>query len=107
VRIVGRDIRVPLVVLARLAGDVQAAVDNSHFGTWIAQNHLRTWRNAHFASGWRSITNDLTLDYYNRHAEDFWEGTRNHDVSQNIAAMSRYIEAWALSKVRASITHTT
>ena len=36
---------------------------------------------------------DLTLDYYNRHAEDFWEGTRNHDVSQNIAAMSRYIEA--------------
>jgi hypothetical protein len=30
---------------------------------------------------------DLTLDYYNRHAEDFWEGTRNHDVSQNIAAM--------------------
>src|SRR5690349_24346845 len=23
---------------------------------------------------------DLTLDYYNRHAEDFWEGTRNHDV---------------------------
>jgi hypothetical protein len=29
---------------------------------------------------------DLTLDYYNRHAEDFWEGTRNHDVSQNIAA---------------------
>jgi hypothetical protein len=32
-RIVGRDIRVPLVVLARLAGDVQAAVDISHFGT--------------------------------------------------------------------------
>lgn len=27
---------------------------------------------------------DITLDYYNRHAEDFWEGTRNHDVSQNI-----------------------
>src|ERR1700747_2589361 len=25
---------------------------------------------------------DLTLDYYNRHAGDFWEGTRNHDVSQ-------------------------
>jgi len=21
---------------------------------------------------------DLTLDYYNRYAEDFWEGTRNH-----------------------------
>jgi hypothetical protein len=29
---------------------------------------------------------DLTLGYYNRYAEDFWEGTRNHDVSQNIAA---------------------
>ena len=35
---------------------------------------------------------DLTLDYYNRHAEDFWEGTRNHDVSQNIAAMLQYIQ---------------
>jgi hypothetical protein len=35
---------------------------------------------------------DLTLEYYNRHAEDFWEGTRNHDVSQNIAAMLKYIE---------------
>ena len=33
-----------------------------------------------------------TLDYYNQHAEDFWEGTRNHDVSQNIAAMLQYIE---------------
>jgi 2-polyprenyl-3-methyl-5-hydroxy-6-metoxy-1,4-benzoquinol methylase len=36
---------------------------------------------------------DLTLDYYSRHAEDFWEGTRNHDVSQNIAAMLQYIES--------------
>jgi len=35
---------------------------------------------------------DLTLDHYNRHAEDFWEGTRNHDVSQNIAAMLQYIQ---------------
>jgi SAM-dependent methyltransferase len=34
---------------------------------------------------------DLTLDFYNRHAEDFWEGTRNHDVSQNIAAMLQYV----------------
>ena len=25
---------------------------------------------------------DLTLQYYDQHAEDFWEGTRNHDVSQ-------------------------
>jgi SAM-dependent methyltransferase len=36
---------------------------------------------------------DLTLDYYNRHAEDFWQGTRNHDISQNIAAMVQYIES--------------
>jgi SAM-dependent methyltransferase len=35
---------------------------------------------------------DLTLEHYNRHVEDFWEGTRNHDVSQNIEAMLRYIE---------------
>jgi SAM-dependent methyltransferase len=35
---------------------------------------------------------DLTLDCYNQNAEDFWEGTRYHDVSQNIAEMLQYIE---------------
>jgi SAM-dependent methyltransferase len=34
----------------------------------------------------------LTLAHYNRHAEDFREGTRNHDVSQNIDALLRHIE---------------
>jgi len=35
----------------------------------------------------------LTLGYYDRQAEDFWEGTRDHDVSQNIAALLQHIEA--------------
>jgi len=35
---------------------------------------------------------DVTLDHYNCHAEDFREGTRDHDVSQNIAALLQYIE---------------
>ncbi len=34
----------------------------------------------------------LTLEHYDRHAEDFWQGTRDHDVSQNIEALLRYIE---------------
>ncbi len=34
-----------------------------------------------------------TLEYYNQHAEDFFAGTRGHDVGQNIAALLRYIEA--------------
>jgi len=34
----------------------------------------------------------LTLEHYNQRAEEFWEGTRDHDVSQNIAALLRYIE---------------
>ena len=33
-----------------------------------------------------------TLNYYNQHAEDFFEGTRDHDVSQNIAALLQHIE---------------
>jgi xanthine dehydrogenase molybdopterin-binding subunit B len=41
IRIVGRDIRVPLVVMARLARDVQTAVDFAHFEHLIAQNHPR------------------------------------------------------------------
>jgi SAM-dependent methyltransferase len=37
------------------------------------------------------ITN-LTLEHYNQRAEDFWKGTRDHNVSQNIAALLQYIE---------------
>ena len=39
----------------------------------------------------RKIAAD-TLQYYDQRAEDFWEGTRDHDVSQNIAALLQYIE---------------
>lgn len=38
---------------------------------------------------------DLTLDYYNERAEKFWKGTRDYDVSQNIAALLGYIEGEA------------
>src|SRR5205823_398668 len=34
----------------------------------------------------------LTLEHYNQRAEAFWEGTRDHDVSQNIAALLQYID---------------
>ncbi|MHB8622027.1 MAG: class I SAM-dependent methyltransferase [Sulfuricaulis sp.] len=37
----------------------------------------------------------LTLEHYNRHAEDFHAGTHDHDVSQNIAALLQYIEGEA------------
>lgn len=33
-----------------------------------------------------------TLAHYDRHAESFWRGTRDHDVSQIIAALLRAIE---------------
>jgi SAM-dependent methyltransferase len=35
---------------------------------------------------------DVTLDHYNQRADDFWEGTRGHDVSQNIDSLLRYLE---------------
>jgi SAM-dependent methyltransferase len=35
----------------------------------------------------------LTLEHYNQRAEDFRDGTRDHDVSQNIAALLGHIEA--------------
>ncbi len=34
-----------------------------------------------------------TLAHYEQTAERFWEGTRGHDVSQNIAAMLRHVTA--------------
>ena len=33
-----------------------------------------------------------TLGHYERGAQAFWEGTRDHDVSQNIAALLQHIE---------------
>jgi SAM-dependent methyltransferase len=33
----------------------------------------------------------VTLEHYNQYAEEFWQGTRDHDVSQNIAALLQYI----------------
>lgn len=35
---------------------------------------------------------DPTLRYYDQHAVEFWEATRDHDVSQNIAALLAHIE---------------
>jgi SAM-dependent methyltransferase len=35
---------------------------------------------------------DRTLAHYDARADGFWEGTRDHDVSQNIAALLRHIE---------------
>ena len=32
-----------------------------------------------------------TLEHYNEAAADFWEGTRDHDVTQNIDALLRHI----------------
>lgn len=35
----------------------------------------------------------VTLDHYEQRAADFWEGTRGHDVSQNLSALLSHIEA--------------
>ena len=34
-----------------------------------------------------------TLAYYDQNAQAFWEGTRDHDVSQNIDALLRHVES--------------
>lgn len=38
---------------------------------------------------------DRTLAYYNQHADDFFAGTRDHDVRQNREALLQFIEASA------------
>jgi SAM-dependent methyltransferase len=38
----------------------------------------------------KNIT-DVTLESYGRFADEFWQGTRDHDVSQNIASLLRSI----------------
>jgi ubiquinone/menaquinone biosynthesis C-methylase UbiE len=35
---------------------------------------------------------EMTITYYDRMAETYWDGTRDHDVSQNYAALLDAIE---------------
>jgi SAM-dependent methyltransferase len=35
----------------------------------------------------------VTLGHYDQRARQFWEGTRDHDVSQNVAALLKHIAA--------------
>ena len=37
----------------------------------------------------------VTLEHYDQHAKDFWQGTKDHDVSQNVEALLKYIEGEA------------
>jgi SAM-dependent methyltransferase len=34
---------------------------------------------------------ERTLEHYDQRADEFWEGTRDHDVSQNVAALLQHI----------------
>jgi SAM-dependent methyltransferase len=34
----------------------------------------------------------VTLEHYDRNAERFWDGTKDHDVSQNVEALLRHLE---------------
>jgi SAM-dependent methyltransferase len=38
-----------------------------------------------------ALISTKTLAHYNEHATEFWRGTRDHDVKQNIAALLRHI----------------
>jgi SAM-dependent methyltransferase len=40
-------------------------------------------------------TSVITLGYYNQHADSFWEGTRDHDVSQNRHALLEQLHGQA------------
>jgi SAM-dependent methyltransferase len=41
----------------------------------------------------RSAITARTLEHYDERAQSFWEGTRDHDVRQNIETLLRHIEA--------------
>lgn len=38
-----------------------------------------------------SSASTITLGHYNKHADSFWSGTRDHDVSQNRDALLQYL----------------
>ena len=71
----------PAIHVLAVAQDVDARDKRGHDGGVMKLNSQELERIAR-----------LTLEHYNRHAEQFWQGTRDHDVSQNIAALLEHIE---------------
>lgn len=49
----------------------------------------------------------ITLSHYEEGAESFWQGTRDHDVSQNVAALFRYLPTLATPPKPATPTRAT
>ena len=41
-----------------------------------------------------------TLAHYEQHARSYWEGTRDHDVSQNIAALLKHLPEEVVAQLR-------
>jgi len=48
---------------------------------------MRTRRAPQLTTEQLAETSSITLGHYNQHADSFWEGTRDHDVSQNRDAL--------------------
>jgi len=50
-------------------------------------------------SGGQESVSATTLEHYNERAAEFWQGTRDHDVTQNIDALLRHIRGPAPFKL--------
>jgi len=71
----------------------------------FSQIHAPTMRDRRVSVNMRLAPQDLeritdnTLAHYDRHAENFWEGTRDHDVRQNVASLLQHIETRSPFKI--------
>src|SRR5215475_13793663 len=52
---------------------------------------MRTPRRPRLSAEQLAQTSVITLRHYNEYADSFWEGTKDHDVSQNREALLKYI----------------
>ena len=53
--------------------------------------HMRTPQRSRLSAEELAQTSAITLGHYNDHAESFWEGTKDHDVSQNRDALLEHL----------------
>ncbi|HEY7318022.1 MAG TPA: class I SAM-dependent methyltransferase [Candidatus Binatia bacterium] len=52
---------------------------------------MRARHDPRFSPGQLAQTSVITLRHYNEHAESFWKGTKDHDVSQNRNALLEHL----------------
>jgi SAM-dependent methyltransferase len=75
-----------------ILGQGLAIIEGKQLSQLSVLTRMRTRRAPQLTTEQLAETSSITLGHYNQHANSFWEGTRDHDVSQNRDALLEHLQ---------------